>query len=190
MDLLTIVGHKLYAPKGIGALYVRSGTVLDSLVHGAGHEGGRRAGTENVPYMVALGAACALAGRAARIRRRRARAEASGTACTRSCEDGVPGLALNGHPERRLPNTLNVSFPGLDGEELLARTPGDRGLDGLGLPRRPDRAVRRPAGDGHRPRRGRSAPSGSRSATRPPAEEVEAAASALIESARVAVGSR
>src|SRR5262249_14891100 len=62
VDLLTIVGHKLYAPKGIGALYVRSGTALDSLVHGAGHEDGRRAGTENVPYMVALGAACALAG--------------------------------------------------------------------------------------------------------------------------------
>src|SRR6185503_12866341 len=61
VDLLTIVGHKLYAPKGSGALYARTGTTLDSLVHGAGHEGGRRAGTENVPYMVALGAACELA---------------------------------------------------------------------------------------------------------------------------------
>ena len=72
VDLLTVVGHKMYAPKGIGALYVRPGTILDSLIHGAGHEGGRRAGTENVPYIVALGAACALAGeRLARRRRRR-----------------------------------------------------------------------------------------------------------------------
>ena len=61
VDLLTVVGHKLYAPKGIGALYVRRGTRLDSLIHGAGHEDGRRAGTENVPYIVALGTACALA---------------------------------------------------------------------------------------------------------------------------------
>src|SRR5690606_17448211 len=61
VDMLTIAGHKLYAPKGIGALYVRRGTALEPLVHGAGHEGGRRAGTENVPWMVALGAAAALA---------------------------------------------------------------------------------------------------------------------------------
>ena len=122
VDLLTVVGHKLYAPKGIGALYVRSGTQLDSLVHGAGHEGGRRAGTENVPYMVALGAACALAGR------RLADGGADRTCALRDrlhdrLREGVPGLALNGHPEKRLPNTLNVSFPGQDGEELLARTP-------------------------------------------------------------------
>jgi cysteine desulfurase len=123
VDLLTIVGHKVYAPKGIGALYVRNGTVLDSLVHGAGHEGGRRAGTENVPYMVALGAACELArdrlanGESARIRTLRDRLH-------KQLHDAIPGLALNGHQDRRLPNTLNVSFPGLDGEELLARTPG------------------------------------------------------------------
>jgi cysteine desulfurase len=122
VDLLTIVGHKLYAPKGIGALYVRNGTILDSLVHGAGHEGGRRAGTENVPYMVALGAACELAGQrlasgdADRIRGLRDR-------LYMLLQDALPGLALNGHPERRLPNTLNVCFSGLDGEELLARTP-------------------------------------------------------------------
>jgi cysteine desulfurase len=122
VHLLTIVGHKLNAPKGIGALYVREGTMLDSLVHGAGPEGGRRAGTENVPYMVALGAACALAGR---------RLAAGGAAQVQVMRDrlharlrgAVPGLELNGHPEQRLPNTLNVSFPGQDGEELLARTP-------------------------------------------------------------------
>ena len=122
VDLLTIVGHKLYAPKGIGALYVREGTVLDSLVHGAGHEGGWRAGTENVPYMVALGAACALAG---------ARLAAGGAAQIQALRDrlhvhlaeDVAGLELNGHPSQRLPNTLNVSFPDQDGEALLARTP-------------------------------------------------------------------
>lgn len=122
VDLLTVVGHKLYAPKGIGALYVRRGTIMDSLIHGAGHEGGRRAGTENVPYMVALGAACALAsarlaaGDSERIRGLRDRLHAT-------LQEGVPGLALNGHPELRLPNTLSVSFPDQDGEELLSRTP-------------------------------------------------------------------
>jgi cysteine desulfurase len=122
VDLLTIVGHKLYAPKGVGALYVRRGTVLDSLVHGAGHEGGRRAGTENVPYMVALGAACALAdarlaaGDSERIRGLRDRLH-------ERLRGGISGLDLNGHPDRRLPNTLNVSFPDQDGEDLLARTP-------------------------------------------------------------------
>src|SRR5262249_57981387 len=61
VDLLTLAGHKLYAPKGIGVLYVRAGVKLEPLIHGAGHESGRRAGTENVPYMVALGQACELA---------------------------------------------------------------------------------------------------------------------------------
>jgi cysteine desulfurase len=122
VDLLTVAGHKLYAPKGIGALYFRPGTVLDSLVHGAGHEQGLRAGTENVPYIVALGAACELAGE---------RLSAGASSAIQALRDRLhatlrsasPGLVLNGHPERRLPNTLNVSIPGLDGEELLARTP-------------------------------------------------------------------
>ena len=122
VDLLTVVGHKMYAPKGIGVLYVRPGTPLDSLVHGAGHEGGLRAGTENVPYIVGLGRAAALAaerlgsGGMSRIEKLRDRLHLR-------LRDGVPGLFLNGHPERRLPNTLNVSFPDVDGEELLARTP-------------------------------------------------------------------
>ena len=122
VDLLTMVGHKVYAPKGIGALYVRPGTPLDSLVHGAGHEGGRRAGTENVPYVAGLGVAAELAadrlarGDWERVRALRDRLHAA-------LSDRVPGLRLNGHPTERLPNTLNVSFPGVDGEELLARTP-------------------------------------------------------------------
>jgi cysteine desulfurase len=119
VDLLTVTGHKLYAPKGVGALYVRPGTQLDSLIHGAGHEHDLRAGTENVPYIVGLGAACVLAaqrlgaGAPDDVRRLRDRLHAA-------LRSGVPGLALNGHPENRLPNTLNVSFPGCDGEVLLA----------------------------------------------------------------------
>ena len=122
VDLLTMTGHKLYAPKGIGALHVRPGTRLDSLIHGAGHEHGLRAGTENVPYIVGLGAACALAaerlqaGAPGRVRELRDRLHAA-------LRSAVPGLALNGHAEQRLPNTLNVSFPDQDGESLLARTP-------------------------------------------------------------------
>jgi cysteine desulfurase len=122
VDLLTVTGHKVYAPKGIGALYVRPGTRIDSLIHGAGHEHGLRAGTENVPYIVGLVAACALAGRrlgageSDEVRRLRDRLHAA-------LRSAVPGLALNGHPEDRLPNTLNVSFPGCDGEALLAGAP-------------------------------------------------------------------
>jgi len=92
------------------------------LIHGAGHEHGLRAGTENVPYIVGLGAACALAaerlraGAPGRVRGLRDRLHAA-------LRSAVPGLALNGHPEQRLPNTLNVSFPDQDGESLLARTP-------------------------------------------------------------------
>jgi cysteine desulfurase len=122
VDLLTVTGHKLYAPKGIGALYVRQGTRLDSLIHGAGHEHGLRAGTENVPYIVGLGAGCALAARRLAagapddVLRLRDRLHAA-------LRSAVPGLELNGHPEHRLPNTLNVSFPGCDGEIVLAGTP-------------------------------------------------------------------
>jgi cysteine desulfurase len=123
VDLLTIAGHKLYAPKGIGALYVRRGVQLANLIHGASHEGGRRAGTENVPYIVALG-------RAAEI------AEASfpkATARLRELRDRLHShllnalderLILNGHSEDRLPNTLNVNFVGQMGSELLQELPG------------------------------------------------------------------
>jgi cysteine desulfurase len=122
VDLLTVAGHKLYAPKGIGALFVRAGTRLDALIHGGGHEGGLRAGTENVPYIVGLGAAAQLVadrlqnGAHAELRALRDRLHSA-------LAERVPGLALNGHPERRLPNTLNVSFPGWDGERLLGQAP-------------------------------------------------------------------
>jgi cysteine desulfurase len=121
VDFLTVAGHKCYAPKGVGALYVRSGAALTPLLHGASQEGGRRAGTENVPYMVALGAACRLA-----------RERLPGiTAHLQSLRDrlherlraGVPGLVLNGPEAERLPNTLNLSFPGVSGCELMAGLP-------------------------------------------------------------------
>ena len=119
VDLLTIAGHKLYAPKGVGALYVRAGTKLESLIHGAGHESGRRAGTENVSHIVALGKACEVAAltmpeNTPRMRMLRDRLH-------QRLAVEIEGMTLNGHPADRLPNTLNVSFPGIDGESLLAR---------------------------------------------------------------------
>ncbi len=123
VDLLTIAGHKLYAPKGIGALFVRRGVVLEPLIHGAGHEGGRRAGTENVPWIVGLGAACAFAQSqgltdyADGVRPLRDRLHELLAAA-------IPGLVLNGHPEHRLPNTLNVSVPGVLGRRILEGSPG------------------------------------------------------------------
>jgi len=122
VDLLTVAGHKLYAPKGVGVLYVRRGTKLETFIHGAGHEGGRRAGTENVPYLVALGAACAIA-------RASLPAATEKLKCLRDrlwskLQDGLGDKAiLNGHPERRLPNTLNVNFVDHVGADLLARVP-------------------------------------------------------------------
>ena len=88
VDLLSLAGHKLYAPKGVGALYVRRGVRLEKLVDGAGQESGRRPGTENVLEIAGL----------------RAR---------------VSDMRVNGHPERRLPNTLSASFRGLDAQTLL-----------------------------------------------------------------------
>lgn len=119
VDLLTIAGHKFGAPKGIGALYVRTGVPVRPILHGASQEHGLRPGTENVPMIVALGAAAALAalelpGIAGHLRALRDRLHERLAA-------GVPGLKLNGHPEQRLPNTLHVSFPGIAGRTLLAQ---------------------------------------------------------------------
>ncbi len=122
VDMLTIAGHKIYAPKGIGALYVRSGVELEPLLHGAGHESGLRAGTENTPYIVGLGRAAVniiedLDESAERMRSLRDRLleilrEASGER-----------LTVNGEGAPRLPNTLSVNFFGVSGHELLSRIP-------------------------------------------------------------------
>ena len=123
VDLLTMAGHKLYAPKGIGALYVRTGVSLDPLVHGASQESGQRAGTENVPYMVGLGLACELAREDLEEYGPRLRALRDRLHSRISEGLGSDAVRLNGHPQRRLPNTLNISIQGIVGEELLAEIP-------------------------------------------------------------------
>ncbi len=121
VDLLTVAGHKLYAPKGVGALYIRRGTKINSYLYGAGHEGGRRAGTENVPYIVALGKAAELA--AERLPIEGKRLLGLRERFMERLIDLVGDVDLNGHPTERLPNTLNVSFRGVAGADLLAGTP-------------------------------------------------------------------
>jgi cysteine desulfurase len=123
VDFLSIAGHKLYAPKGVGALYARTGIELPSFIHGAGQEGGRRAGTENVPYIAGLGKAAQIAelslpDATAKLRSLRDRLE------TKLRARLGDQLVVNGHPERRLPNTLNASFLGTIGSELLEAAPG------------------------------------------------------------------
>jgi cysteine desulfurase len=123
VDFLTIAGHKLYAPKGVGALYVRRGVKVEPLIHGASHENGRRAGTENVPFIVGLGkaaevAAANLPAATERLRFLRDRLHA---ALRHGLGDRI---ILNGHPENRLPNTLNVNFVGHIGAKLLQKAPG------------------------------------------------------------------
>jgi len=121
VDFLTIAGHKLYAPKGVGALYIREGIEIEPFMHGGGQEMGLRSGTENVILNVALGTACELV---------------QGTLFTeiprmKTLRDGlsdhiasaVPEAVVHGHPEQRLPNTLFISFPGMIGEELLNAMP-------------------------------------------------------------------
>lgn len=122
VDLLTVAGHKLYAPKGIGALYTKHGLQLEPVIYGGGQESGRRSGTENVANMVALGTACLLAQEQlaeSQVRLQRLRDELQ-----RLMEKYIPDrVHLNGHPTDRLPNTLNVSVDGVIGEEVLADTP-------------------------------------------------------------------
>jgi cysteine desulfurase len=121
-DLLTVAGHKLYAPKGIGASFVRRGIEIESLIHGGGHELGRRAGTENVPYIVGLGEACRLALDTLPETRERL-AGLRDRLWTHLREGLGERVVLNGHPEQRLPNTLNVGFRGVVGSELLQAIP-------------------------------------------------------------------
>ena len=124
VDLLTVVGHKMYAPKGVAALYVRAGVALEPVVYGGGQEGGLRAGTENVALVAALGVAAALAaedlagGTAERLAALRDTLQAE-------LERRLPGrVRLNGPASRRLPNTLNVSIGGVVAHDLLAALPG------------------------------------------------------------------
>lgn len=121
VDLLSVAAHKLYGPKGVGALYVRSGVPLEPLIHGAGHEAGRRAGTENVLLIAGLGAACAAATPWIPMHSVQALRDLFWNRLQQTLGDRV---VLNGHPLERLPNTLNVSFPGRVGAEILQALDG------------------------------------------------------------------
>lgn len=118
-DLITLAGHKFYAPKGVGALYVRAGTPLTPIVMGAGQERGLRPATENVPAIVGLGKAAQLASR--RQPELTMRLRALRDLLHSLLAQAIPGMALNGDPDDRLPNTLNLSFPEIDGAVLLER---------------------------------------------------------------------
>jgi cysteine desulfurase len=122
VDLLSIAGHKLCAPKGVGALYLRAGLRLEPFARGAGQENGLRPGTENVASIVGLGAACALAG--SLLAETSRRVQGLRDRLWAKLSQGVPGLQLNGHQELRLPNTLNARFPGVTGAAVLAGAPG------------------------------------------------------------------
>ena len=118
VDLLTLAGHKFYAPKGVGGLYIRHGSAIKPILFGADQEHGLRPGTENVAHIVGLGEAARLA--RARLPRATKHLAALRDDLQRRLAEAVPGLTLNGHPEHRLPNTLHVSFPGVSGRDLLA----------------------------------------------------------------------
>lgn len=116
-DLLTIAGHKMYAPKGIGALYVRRGTPLAPLVFGAGQEGGLRPGTENVAYIAGLGTAAEIASQELGARQRMAELR---DAFQRRLVEAIPGLTVNGSQDHRLPNTLHISLPRGSARDVIA----------------------------------------------------------------------
>ena len=158
VDLLSVAGHKLYAPKGIGALYIRPGVQLEKLMHGANHEGNRRAGTENIILMAGLGKACELieqnlgeyAGHMAAMRDR--------------LEQGLLASGhdarVNGHPEKRLPNTSSVGLARIGGRPYPSRLGHGGGIGRRRLPQRPGGAVPRSGGDAraHPVRHGHPAP--------------------------------
>ena len=122
VDLLSIAGHKLYAPKGVGALYVKRGVRLEKLVHGADHEHDRRAGTESVLLVVGLGQACEAAARDLEANMTRM------ASLRDRLQEGLlrelPDARRNGHPDLRLPNTLSISFPGIEADTLLSELDG------------------------------------------------------------------
>jgi cysteine desulfurase len=117
VDLVSLAGHKLYAPKGVGALYVRRGVMLETFMHGAGQEMGRRAGTENILEIVGLGKACEVAAR--NLEENRRHMQAMRDRLHAAIEFDLEEVRLNGHPEKRLPNTLSLSFRGLEANRIL-----------------------------------------------------------------------
>ncbi|MCU0381990.1 MAG: selenide, water dikinase SelD [Chitinophagaceae bacterium] len=122
-DLLSIAGHKLYAPKGIGALYIREGVKLEKLIHGADHEQNLRAGTENVALIVGLGKACELALRDMDVNRRYS--QHLRDLLYHRLAGAFPAIRLNGHDKERLPNTLSLSFPRIEANTILSEISGE-----------------------------------------------------------------
>jgi cysteine desulfurase len=152
VDLISVAGHKLYAPKGIGLLCIRFGVELPNLMFGAGHELGRRPGTENILEIVGLGAACELA--AAELEYEAARLADLRDGLQAGLLDANPDARVNGHPTLRLPNTLSISFPDTTAAAVIDRMPevavsagaachGDGGatlsqvLEAMGVPENP-----------------------------------------------------
>lgn len=117
VDMLSLSGHKLHAPKGVGAAYFRSGVPVRPLIHGGHQENGLRAGTENVPYIIGLGRACELAKE--RLDEENTRVRAMRDRLERELLAKCKGAKLNGHPAARLPNTANISFENIEGEAIL-----------------------------------------------------------------------
>ncbi|MFO7709004.1 MAG: cysteine desulfurase family protein [Desulfobacterales bacterium] len=117
VDLLSLAGHKLYAPKGVGALYVRRGVTLEAFMHGAGQEACRRAGTENTLEIVGMGKACEIAARDLEENRRHL--QAMRDRLHAAIAAGIREVRLNGHPDMRLPNTLSLSFRNLEANRIL-----------------------------------------------------------------------
>lgn len=117
IDMLSLSGHKLHAPKGVGALYVRKGTKFSPFLIGGHQERGRRGGTENVASIVALGKACELA--AANIARERARVKELRDRLEQGLLERIPNARVNGDPEYRLPNTTSIAFEFVEGEAIL-----------------------------------------------------------------------
>ncbi len=120
-DFLSVAGHKLYGPKGIGALFIKEGRDLCPLIHGAAQEMGKRAGTENVMLSAGLGAACHLVRE--RLSEDMERMRALRGLLEKRLFDEIDGLVLNGHPTERLPNTLNISVAGIEGKKILDGLP-------------------------------------------------------------------
>ena len=117
IDALSLSGHKLHAPKGVGALYVRKGTRVNPLLLGGHQEGGKRAGTENIPYIVGLGCACELA--AKHMKEEMGRVQALRDRLEAELLKACPDATVNGDTEHRLPNTTNIGFQNIEGESIL-----------------------------------------------------------------------
>lgn len=118
VDMISIAGHKLYAPKGVGALYLRRGIQLQKFMHGAAHEQNLRAGTENVLEIVGLGKACEIAARDLERNHRHSRQLRD--VLQQAIIERIPSCRVNGHLEKRLPNTLSISFPGIEANTIIS----------------------------------------------------------------------